>query len=290
VDGKWTDSSAALDLARGRFDAGRDDEALESLLADLSEVVKDSRQRQIVADMQAHCLLRSRQFAKAQKAFETLASRCPPPDSVRYAAVATILAEHPDGMYVLSEPYPPVAMLLGPSAPAVEPGPASLARPAVLEAALRDQAKDAIRAGRGAMEEARKLELTDPEAAKAKYAAAGKSFDTADAIVPDIARSYRVEVVRRRIAMLTRSMNVEAAKFDALKEELGKRDLTPGAYRDLITRMLRSLACVRADLTTILQSAGAFERELILEVTDATHRIQRVDALRDVLTRELHGK
>ena len=40
----------------------------------------------------------------------------------------------------------------------------------------------------------------------------------------------------------------------------------------------------------ILQLAGPFERELVLELTDATHRLQRVDALREVLTQELHGK
>ncbi len=137
------------------------------------------------------------------------------------------------------------------------------------------------------MEAGRKLELTEPEAAKAKYGQAAKAFDTADILVPAIARSYRVEITRRRIAMITRDMNVWAGRFDTLKAKLAKRDLTPAAYANLILRMMRALKNVRGDLDAILTLAAPFDRELVLEVTDATLRRARVDALWEVLAEEL---
>lgn len=279
-----------MQLAQGKLEAGKYAVLLKELLPALEQIAGDARQKLKIKHIRAHSHLRARQFAKAAKSFELLSGEAPAPDSIRYAAVASILKARPDGMYVLAEPYPPIAMLLGRPAPAVESGPASLAEPSVLSAALRDHAKAAIKKARAVVGEGKKLELTEPEAAKAKYALAAKTFDLADAIVPNIARFDRVEIARRRIAMITRSMNIEAGKFDTLKAELGKRELTPAAYRDLIVRMLRALNHVRSDLGVILQLAGPFERELVLELTDATHRLQRVDALREVLTQELHGK
>ncbi len=290
ADGKWLDVPAAMQLAQGKLEAGQCRVLLKELLPALEEVAGEAKQKLLIKDLQANSQLRVGQFAEALKSFELLASKTSPPESLRYAAVAEILKSHADGMYVVTEPYPPVAMLLGPAPPAVEPGPASLAEPAVLASALRDRARAAIRKARAVVEEGRRLETTEPEAAKAKYALAGKDFDLADAVVPNIARSYRVEIARRRIAMITKSMNIEAEKFDTLKAELGKRDMTPAGYRDLLVRMLRALNHVHSDLGAILQITGPFERELVLEVTDATHRLQRVNALRDVLTQELNGK
>ncbi len=262
---------------------------LTELLPAIEAVATEAKQQRQIKHVEAHALLRSKQFAKAEKAFELLATKSTSADAIRYGAVAEILKTHPDGMYVLSESYPPLAMLLDSPGPVVEAGPASLARPDVLSAALRDHAKAAIKDGRAAMDEAGKLELTEPEAAKSKYALAQKKLDAADAIVPNIARSYRVEIARRRIAMITKGMNVEAGKFDTLKAELGKRDLTPAVYRDRVVRMLRALNRVRSDLEAVLKLAAPFGPELILEITDATHRLQRVDALREILLQELHG-
>ncbi len=289
-DGKWLALPAALQVAQGKLEAGKYEVLLNQLLPALEEVAKESKQRLLILHIRGHSQLRSRRFEQARKSFELLAGRSTPPDSIRYAAVAELLKKHADGMYVMSEPYPPVAMVLDGPGPAVASGPASLARPPVLAAGLRACAKDAIKAARAVMDEAKKLELTEPEAAKVKYALAEKHFDKADAIVPGIAHSYRVEIVRRRIAMITKSMNVEAGKYDALKAELGKRDLTPAQYGELIVGMVRALNRVRSDLNAILQLASPFERELVLEITDATHRLQGVNALREILMQELHGK
>ena len=290
ADGKWVELPAAIQLAQGKLEAGKYKTLLKQLLPAIKEVVKDPKQKLQVMHVEAHCLLRAKQFDRARQCFEQLVEKSSVPHSVRYAAIAEILKAHPKGMYVLAEVYPPTAMLLGAPGRIVKSGPASLGRPEVLAAALQDHAKSAIKKGKGLMAEGKKIESVEPEAAKTKYALAGKCFDKADAIVPDIARSWRVEITRRRIAMITKDMNVQAGKFDALKAELGERDMSPAAYSDLIVRMLRSLKRVRADLTDILELAGPFERELVLEITDATLRLQRVKVLTEVLKRELNGK
>jgi hypothetical protein len=159
----------------------------------------------------------------------------------------------------------------------------------VLAAALRDRAKTAIDEGRALMEEAKKFERTEPEAAKNRYDQARRHFDTADTLVPRIARSFRVEIARRRIAMIRKDMTVQAEVFDRLMGELGKKDLTPAACKELNTRMLRALKLIRSDLNAILALAEPFERELVLEITDANGRLQTVNALREILTKELNA-
>ena len=289
VGGKWLGVSAAMEVARSKLEVGEYETLLKSLLPALGEVVTDSRDRLRLLDLRANCLLRSGRYEQARGHFRALAQKCPPPRSLRYSAIADILRNHPDGMYLLTEPYPPTAGLLADPVAPVKRGPASLSRPRVLEAALRDFAKRYLRKGRALMDQAKRLELTEPEAAKAKYALAVKAFDAADAVVPNLTRSYRVEIVRRRIAMITKDMNTEARKFDALKAELGERNLTPAAYANLILRMMRALKNVRQDLEAILRLATDFEEELALEVTDAKLRLERINALLGVLGQELHG-
>ncbi len=289
ADGKWLEAGEALKLAEAKLQAGKLDVLLEQLLPALEEVVENAREQLRLKEIHAEALLGSRKFAEAAKAFASLAGKLTGPAAIRCGAIASILRAHPDGMYVLSEPHAPLAMLLGTPAEAGRSGPASLSRPEVLSAALRDEAKAAIKTGRGHMGEGRKQELTEPEAAKAKYDQAGKAFDRADALVPKITRSYRVEIARRRIAMVTKDMNIWAGRFDALKEQLAKRDLTPAAYASLLFRMLRALRNVQSDLETILELATPFDRELILEVTDAMLRLERIVALRKVLLQEVRA-
>jgi hypothetical protein len=289
VDTKWVDLATAIRLAKGRLAADKHEHVLADMIQPMDEAAADPKAKLAVKDLEAQCRLRLGQFDKARALHEELGGKAAAPDSLRYAAIAGILKDCPDGMYVLEESYPPTAMLLDSPAPQIEAGPASLRQAEVLQAALRDKAKDYIKAGKAVMEEGKKLENTEPEAAKAKYALANRSFDTADALAPTIARNYRVEIVRRRVGMITKGMNVEAEKFDTMKAELGKRDMTPVAYRELINRMLSALNRVRNDLNSIMQLAGPFERELVLEMTDAKLRLQHVDALRDVLNQELHG-
>ncbi len=293
ADGKWTTLPDAIQLAQGKLEAGKYETLLTELLPAIKEVLKDPKRKLQVMRIEAHCLLRAKKFKQARECFERLSQKSILPDSVRYAAVAKILKDHPKGMYVLAEVYPPTAMLLGAPVPIVKSGPASLSKHEVLSAALRDYAKSTIKEGRTLMAEGKKNELVEPEAAKTKYALASKRFDQADAIVPNIARSWRVEIARRRIAMITKGMNVQAAKYDALKASLGERDMSPAAYANLMTNMLRALNRVHSDLKEILKLSGPFERELVLEITDATLRLQRIKSLQEIIRdklRELNGK
>lgn len=287
AEGKWMKVPQALQLSRGKLAAGQYKILLEQLLPAIDGLVEDARLRLEVKEIEAHSRLRAGHFELATKCFQALAKMAPPVQAVRFSAIAAILVQHPDGMYVVTEAYPPTAMLLGNPDVPVKPGPASLTRPEVLDAAVRDRAKQALDQGKHLMAQAKGLERTEPEAAKARYAQAKKHFDTADTLVPRMARSFRVEIARRGIAMIRKDMNVQAEVFDRLMSQLGEKNLTPAAYRELNTRMLRALNHIRSDLNAILALAEPFERELVLEITDANGRLQTVDALREILTKEL---
>ncbi len=293
-DGKWLELPAAIELARSKLEAGKHETLLKQLLPEIEKLLDNPKHKRLIRNLEAHCLLRAKQFDRARRRFEELAEKSPAAESVRYGIIAEILKIHPNGMYVLTEPYPPTAMLLASPGKVLKPGPASLARPAVLSAALRDSAKVAVKKGQSLMAEGKTIESIEPEAAKTKYVLAGKCFDKADAIVPLIARSWRVEIARRRIAMITKDRDVQAAKYDALKDELGKRDMSASEYADLVGHMLKALTRVRSDLEAILELAGPYERELVLEITDATLRLhQSVKPQHEILKRklrELNGK
>jgi len=290
ADGKWIAVAAGIQLARAKLQAGKYGDLQTDLLPALKAATSEGKLALEIEDIEAHTRLGAKQFAKAAKAFAGLAGKHTGPAAVRYATIATILADHPKGLYVVVGTYPPTADLFGLAEPAVKPGPASLARPEVLKIALRDAARAAVKLGQTLLTEGKTLELTEPEAAKAKYALAEKRFDTADALVARIAFNYRVEIARRRIGMVSKAMTAEAAKFDQLMGQLGQRDMTPAAYRDLILRMMRALNNAKADIETMLQLAGPFQRELAIEILDIKLRLERVDKLRAVLTKELHDK
>ena len=288
VDGKWMELPGALQLAQNKLEAGKIDLVLEQLLPAMAELAGDPQQLCRVKLLEAQCLLAKSRYEQARQAFEELADKCGAAEAVRCAAIADILKSHPGGMFILPEEYPPTASLVGGAS--VQAGPAPLSDKRVLAAALHERAKLDIKAGRTAMDEGRKLEAAEPEAAKAKYAQAEKCFDAADALVADVSRSYRVELARRRVAIISLSMNAETRKYDLLKDDLGKKDLTPAAYKDLVVKMLRALNNAKADMEAILQVAGPYDRELVLEVTDARLGLQKVNALRDILNQELNGK
>lgn len=288
MDGKWLDLPAAIALAENKLEAGKTDLLLKEFLPAMSDASRDPAQKFKVRQLEASCLLRAGKYDLAQKAFDDVAAKATGLDAAKSAAIAEILRNHADGMYVLSEDYPPAASLTG--QPSVDHGPGPLSEPKVLAGAVRDKAKAELKAGRTLMDDGKKVEATEPEAAKNKYALAARSFDTADALVPDIARSYRVEIARRRIGIITLSMNAETQKFDLLKADLGKKEISPAAYKDVIAKMLRALNNAKADLESIVQLAGPFDRELVLELTDAKLGLQKVNALRDILNQELNGK
>ena len=193
-------------------------------------------------------------------------------------------------MYVLRETYPPAAALLGSTQAQIMPGPASLATPLVLEAALRDEAKKEIEAGRKLLEEAQKLSTTDPDMGNMKYALADKRFQRADAMIPDIARAHRVDIARRKIAALRKDADADAKDFDNQMAKLGVKDMPAAAYSNMILRMIHHLDSTREDLKNIIEVAQTYPKDLVLELKWAELDLTRIENMRKILVTELDGR
>jgi hypothetical protein len=290
ADGRWRTFEKALELTRGKLEAGHTAALLTDLLPKLSAAASTPEQQHEADRLAAHARLRDGRFSAAAASFRTLSENSEAPRSARYEAIADVLDDNPDGMYMLTESYPPQAGLLGDPGGVLTPGPASLADPLVLQAALRDQAVVEIGRGRELMAEAQKLSASDAEAARARWFRASRAFDRADAMVEDIARSYRVELARQRIAQLRHSIEDDARQFDQTLNTLGRQDLSPQQYHALVRRMIRRLDTVRGDLRTILDLTEPYPRELILEAQWAQADLEKIESMRQTLADELHGE
>jgi hypothetical protein len=288
VAGQWQTFDKAMELARSRLDAGELDTLVKDVLPIL-ESAATAQQLPGVRDLLGQARLRAKDFAGAAKLYADLAEKAEGLAAVRFLAIAEILKEDPDGMYVVTEPYPPASDLLGSSKDAIKPGPASLARPEVLLVALRDRARKDIDAGRKLMEAAAKLEASDTEAAKGKYLQAAQSFDKADALVADISRSYRIEILRRRIASLRKDADSDAERFDKSLGELGRKNATPQQYREMVLKMIHHLDNVREDLHGILTLAKVYPRDLVMEISLAETNLKKIESMRKILAEELDG-
>ncbi len=290
VEGNWRTFEQALEIARNKLDVGQHQQ-ITDLLPALEPLAVTKEKQLAIREIQGLTHLRGGKFAAAQKVFEDLAEKSTGAAAIRAAAIIEIIKESPDGMYLLTEAYPPAAELLGDAtAPVLKPGPASLAEPMVLQAALRDRARKDIEAGRKAMDEAQKIESTDADAAKTKYSLAAKAFDRSDALVPNIAKSYRIEIARRRITAMRKDTDAEAKEFDKEMSSLGKRGMSAADYRNKVLRLIYLVDNLRQDLKEIIAVAKPFSRELVLEMKWAELDLKKIEEMRQVLTGELDGK
>ncbi len=290
IDGEWRTFDKAMELSQSKFHAGQFDHLVNEVLPEVLAAAPSQADKLRAKRLLARSFLRGGKFSRASQTYLDLAYAANEPESIRYAVIGEILRENPDGMYVLKEPYPPAAGLLGkqhPGEKSLKPGPASLSEPMVLQAALRQQAKKMIQAGRESMRQADKIESINAPGALAKYALAEKDFDRADALVEGISRSYRVEIARRRIASVREIVESDAKKFDAEKEKLGKENLSPRGYTGVIIRMNHYLNNVREELEEILQIAEPYPRELVLEIKWAQADLKKIDEMQEVLVAEL---
>ncbi len=290
IDGVWRPFHEAMELARSKLEAGLHKALLQEILPELETASPEGEKHLDLQELKGQTQLRAGLFEAARETFETLSESAEEPQSLRYAAIADILTENPDGMYVLAEPQPPLASLLDQAADCYPAGPASLADPVVLQAALRDRAKEDIEAGRRQMAEAATLEPTDPGAANGKYDLALEAFDRAEALVEDLCRSYRVEIARRKVTVLRKDIQDDSADFDREMNKLGRQDITPKAYQEQLERMIESLDNVRRALRRILEITSPYPRELMLEIEWAQLDLQRVREMHETLTAELDGK
>lgn len=286
IDGKWQPFDKALEMARSRLAAGQYETLLKSILPALEEMAASQKKLPEVRDLLGHTQLRAGKFAAAAKVFADLATKAGGPKAFRYRVIAEILEENTDGMYVLTEPYPASAGLLD-SKVLVKAGPASLSRPEVLAAALRDRAREQIAVGRKLMEEGKKLDASNPDLAKSKYLQALHVFDVADSLVGNITGSWRVEIARCRITAIRKHTDTGARKFDGALEDLGKKELSRKEYREAVTKLIYHINNVSSGLKEIRALAEPHPRELVLEAKWAQEDLKKLDAMREVLAAEL---
>jgi tetratricopeptide (TPR) repeat protein len=288
VNNRWRSFETALELARSKLQTDDYEPLLDGIVDDLAAAA-DPEESGAVEALRAWAQLRSGRFEQAASTFESLAKRQDAEAGERHEAIAGLLRDNPDGMYVLSEPYPPGGALLG-EQDVLPAGPASLRNPDVVQAALRDRAKQAIADGQGEMNAAVAVEPVDPEAAKLRYAQAKEHLDRADSLVPGITESYRLEIARRRIASLRSDIKGDSANFDTEMEKLGTVELSAQQYREKLIRMIHSLDNVRRRLNTILEIARPYPRQLVMEIEWGELDLQRVSEMRRALADELNGE
>ncbi len=290
IDKKWHPFDNAVEIARSKLEAGQLTPLLTSILPDLEKVAGPRGKLAAVREIVAYTRLRAGKFNAAASTFLELADKNEGNAARRYSEIAEIIRENTDGMYVLREAYPPEWQLLGRRSPTLLAGPASLTNPLVLTAALRDRAKKKVRSGRKIMSAARKLEHSDPKPAHLKYKRAMRMFEHADALSEGIARSYRVEIIRRRIDMVRRDSDAEARKFDAMVKTLGKESFSPQAYRRKLLDMIRRVDNICVPLKEILALTKPYPRDLFLEIQWAESDLKKMKTIRNVLTETLNDK
>jgi len=297
IDGKWQSYADALELVRGKLQAQRHQDVLSKVLPALKDLPLSAAQRTVVAELRARAQLQAGRFTDARATFSSLAERAGGDAAVKYGAIAGILTEYADGMYLVGGVYPPQAGLVRPKGQVLERGPASLRREIVLDAALHDVARTtALDAGKKLLAEARKLEPTDPDTARTKYALATRCFQRADAIVmgtrtPGIAKTYHVEVARCRIRAIRAIVEADAGKYEKIVATLGAAEMSDKEYRTIVLRMMHHLGNAQDGLREVLTLAKPYPRELILEIKWAEVDLKKIDSTRKALAGELdNGK
>jgi len=160
----------------------------------------------------------------------------------------------------------------------------------VVQLAMRDRAKKEIESGRKLMDAALQTETSDPDATKLNYTKAAQFFDKADALVDGIARSYRVEIARRRIAVIRRDADAEAERFDKAMAKLGRQNMTAQEYQTLVLNLTHLLDSVRDNLQLILTAAKPYPRDLVLELKWAELDLKKIEGMRKVLLDEANGQ
>lgn len=290
IDGQWQPFARGVEVARGKLDAGQLDVLQKDLLPGLLALAASKDKQATVRELQGLAQLRGKDFAGASKTFAALSELVDGPISIRAGAIVVILKDNADGMYVLTDAYPATAGILGSVKDSLPAGPASLANPLALSAALHDRAKKEIDAGRKLMDAGLKAEDTDMDVANRKYFLATQAFDRADAMVEDIARGHRIEIIRRRIAAVRRDVEADAQKFDKDMAKLGKKDLSAQEYNTMVLSMIRTLDNVRDNLQAIQNHAKPYPRELVLEAQWAQRDLKRIEGMRKILLDDINGQ
>ena len=282
-------AQAAQILSADACPAGYDP-ATTAIIQQMRLLAQQAEEKAAVEALAAHTRLCQGAIAEAAGVFARLAQVAPAGSATRtrLATIADILSQNPDGLYVLTESYPSEAVLLDKPGRIVPAGPASLADRRVLTAALRDRARGFLAEGARQLDQARQLPATDLAPVEQACQRALAQFDQADALVADIARSYRVDVARCRIDSFSQRAKDAAAAFDIELAALGRQELSRQDYAAKLAKMLSSARKVRQDLETILRIAQPYPRDLVMEIRWAQEDRTKMQAIQDTLRQELH--
>ena len=297
INGKWQSIEDAMELVRSKLQAQRHQDVLTKVLPALKDLPLSAAQHTVMDELRARAQLQAGRFVEARGTFSDLAGRAGGDAAIKYGAIASILTEYGDGMYLVAGVYPPQAGLIRPKGQVLEPGPASLRREIVLDAALHDVARTTeLETGKKLLADARKLEPTDPDTARTKYALASRCFRRADAIVtdtrtPGIAKTYHVEVARCRIRAIRAIVEADAGEYEKIVATLGAAEMSDKEYRTLVLRMMHQLGSAQDGLKEVLTLAKPYPHELILEIKWAEVDLKKIDSTRKALAGELdNGK
>ncbi|RPI58016.1 MAG: hypothetical protein EHM48_10660, partial [Planctomycetaceae bacterium] len=132
VDGQWQTFDKAVEVVRGKLEVGQAESVLKDILPGLEGIAASREKLAVVRELLGQSQLRSKDFASAAKTFALLADIADGASAIRAAALADILKENADGMYVVTESFPTTAPVMDPDKVTLKPGPASLADPLVV--------------------------------------------------------------------------------------------------------------------------------------------------------------
>jgi len=284
---RWVPAAEAMAICAAGVDEGEVDDRIEACLAELLALADSPAQQSRVRRLQAFAAMCRRQFDVAAARLIELAATAPADQRPRLEAAAELLAEHPDGLYLITEEHLVGAALLGDTEAALPPGLCSLADPTVLRIALRDKAGEAIFSGVRMLTEARQVRATDAKKAEKLSTDALGNFQWADAVSDGIARSYRIEAAQLRIGIIRERIEAGAVQFDAELTAIGRHDLTVDAYVTHLERMTECLRTVQADLDTILDLAAGHPAELAAAIRWAKADRRRIVRMQKTLAHEL---
>ncbi|MBI5725440.1 MAG: hypothetical protein HZA50_15900 [Planctomycetes bacterium] len=281
-DSRWMTFDEAVAKAETLLESGRLELLLGRLLPELMAQSDTTARRLAVGNLTGRAQIQSGQFAAAGKIYADMSAMAPAPACHKYAAMAELLTENPDGMYLLAEPYPGAAAILGQGGRHLVPGPVSLKDNLAMEASLHDKAAEAMAEAIKAITKAAR----NPQV----FVAAQKAFDKADAIYPNISRSYRIELAAARAAELRGQAQLDLKAFNHAVEALGQTAMDAGAYHGMLVGLLTALEGIAAKLV----QASEIIKPHAKEAGDLPGQIARdlsgLENIRSTLKAELHDK
>ncbi|NBB94140.1 MAG: hypothetical protein GVY16_00175 [Planctomycetes bacterium] len=284
VRGHWKPFHTALAEARRLLRDGQADLVLREVVPAVQRHAENTALLDLL-EVKAQAQMQLLRFDEAAVTYRGLAGRAGEPRRTRYAAMANLLEEHPDGVIVLDAPWPPQAALLGPDQADLPAGPVSLAVPHAVQAAMHHEARRRLAQAAQCHDQAAAFLAGDtplPDQAEQQLTQAASLLDQADALHARIAEPQRDD--HRRLTIRIHRVRAErhAQTFDRRMEALQFQQNNANAYVRSIKRLLNDIEVVRQELHMIIRLANrdrrTFRRELALARSDLG-TLQRLGSL-----------